>query len=95
MQACARLIPNDRVYFGDAARFKHNAEAGYAWIPTGQPFLIPSNSMRQRYNGLGAYAPRQHECVVLLAVDNISQATLVEFLALLRTHHLIEILQFL
>jgi transposase len=84
---CARLAPHDRVYFGDAAHFKHNAEAGYAWSPAGQPFLIPSNSGRQRYNVLGAYAPRQHECVVLLTADNITQATLVQFLALLRTHH--------
>jgi transposase len=84
---CARLGPNDRIYFGDAAHFKHNAEAGYAWSPTGEPFLIPSNSGRQRYNVLGAYAPHQHECVVLLTADNITQATLVEFLALLRKHH--------
>lgn len=84
---CARLGPNDRVYFGDAAHFKHNAEAGYAWSPSGEPFRIPSNSGRQRYNVLGAYAPRQHECVVLLTQDNITQATLVEFLALLRSHH--------
>jgi transposase len=84
---CARLGPNDRIYFGDAAHFKHNAEAGYAWSPSGEPFLIPSNSGRQRYNVLGAYAPRQHECVVLLTADNITQATLVEFLALLRKHH--------
>jgi transposase len=84
---CARLGPNDRLYFGDAAHFKHNAEAGYAWSPSGEPFRIPSNSGRQRYNVLGAYAPRQHECVVLLTPDNITQATLVEFLALLRNHH--------
>lgn len=84
---CARLGPNDRVYFGDAAHFKHNAEAGYAWSPAGEPFLIPSNSGRQRYNVLGAYDPHHHECVVLLTADNITQATLVEFLALLRNHH--------
>lgn len=84
---CARLGPNDRIYFGDAAHFKHNAEAGYAWSPCAEPFLIPSNSGRQRYNVLGAYAPRQHECVVLRTADNITQATLVEFLALLRKHH--------
>jgi transposase len=84
---CARLAPNDRLYFGDAAHFKHNAEAGYAWSPAGEPFLIPSNSGRQRYNVFGAYAPRHHECVVLLTTDNITQATLVEFLALLRKHH--------
>jgi len=84
---CDRFQPNDRIYFGDAAHFKHNAEAGYAWSIKGEPFLIPSNSGRQRYNVLGAYCPQHHECVVLLTPDNITQATLVEFLALLRTHH--------
>jgi len=39
---CARLGPDDRLYFGDAVHFKHNAEAGYAWSELGEPHHIPA-----------------------------------------------------
>jgi transposase len=84
---CARLGPDDRIYFGDAAHFKHNAEAGYAWSMKGEPHLIPANSGRQRYNVLGAYCVHTQEGVFLLTEDNIDQTKLVEFLGLLRAKH--------
>jgi transposase len=84
---CARLGPEDRIYFGDAVHFKHNAEAGYAWSLTGKPHLIPANSGRQRYNVFGAYCVQTQEGVFLLTEDNIDQTKLVEFLPRLRTKH--------
>ncbi len=79
-----RLAPDDRIYFGDAAHFKHNAEAGYAWSVVGKPHLIPSNSGRQRFNVLGAYSPQSHEFVGLLTKDNITQDKLCTLLTQLR-----------
>jgi hypothetical protein len=32
--------PDDRIFFGDAAHVKHNAEAGYAWSAVGEPHII-------------------------------------------------------
>jgi len=84
---CQRLGPDDRIYFGDAAHFKHNAEAGYAWSLVGAPHLIPSNSGRQRYNVLGAYSPQCHQFVGLLTHDNITQDKLCELLSALRSNH--------
>ena len=84
---CQRLGPDDRIYFGDAAHFKHNAEAGYAWSLLGAPHLIPSNSGRQRYNVLGAYSPQSHQFVGLLTPDNITQDKLCELLSALRHNH--------
>ena len=84
---CQRLGPDDRIYFGDAAHFKHNAEAGYAWSLLGAPHLIPSNSGRQRYNVLGAYSPQCHQFVGLLTHDNITQDKLCELLSMLRRNH--------
>lgn len=85
---CKRLGSDDRIYFGDAVHFKHNAEAGYAWSVKGKPHLIPSNSGRQRYNVLGAYCLRTHEYVGILTEDNINQDKLVELLELLHAKHL-------
>jgi transposase len=82
-----RLGPEDRIYFGDAVHFKHNAEAGYAWSLLGAPHMIPSNTGRQRYNVLGAYCPHTHEYVFLLTQENINQDQLIKFLPLLRTKH--------
>lgn len=76
---CQRLGPDDRIYFGNAAHFKHNAEAGYAWSFSGAPHLIPSNSGRQRYNVLGAYSPQCHQFVGLLTHDNITQDKLSSY----------------
>jgi len=84
---CARLGPNDRLYFGDAVHFKHNAEAGYAWSEVGEPHRIPANTGRQRYNVLGAYCIQTHEHVFLLTPDNINRDKLIEFLPLLRAKH--------
>ncbi|MBM4457458.1 MAG: IS630 family transposase [Chloroflexi bacterium] len=84
---CQRLGPEDRIYFGDAVHFKHNAEAGYAWSLKGEPYLIPANSGRQRYNVFGAYCVQTQEGVFLLTEANIDQDKLVEFLPLLRTQH--------
>lgn len=84
---CHRLAPDDRIYFGDAAHFKHNAEAGYAWSVVGKPHLIPSNSGRQRFNVLGAYSPQSHEFVGLLTQDNITQDKLCTLLTQLRQKH--------
>lgn len=84
---CQRLGPDDCLYFGDAAHFKHNAEAGYAWSLVGEPHLIPSNSGRQRYNVLGAYSPQSHEFVGLLTEENITQDKLCALLSQLRQKH--------
>jgi len=84
---CQRLGPEDRIYFGDAAHFKHNAEAGYAWSQRGEPHLIPANSGRQRYNVLGAYCVQTQESVFLLTEENIDQTKLVAFLPRLRAQH--------
>lgn len=82
-----RLGPDDQIYFGDAAHFKHNAEAGYAWSLLGEPHLIPSNTGRQRYNVLGAYTPLAHQFVGVLTEENITQDKLCELLAKLRLKH--------
>jgi len=84
---CKRLGPEDRLYFGDAVHFKHNAEAGYAWSLKGEPHLIPANSGRQRYNVFGAYCVQTQEGVFLLTEENIDQTKLVEFLPRLRAQH--------
>lgn len=84
---CQRLGPEDRIYFGDAVHFKHNAEAGYAWSLKGEPHLIPANSGRQRYNVFGAYCVQTQEGVFLLTEENIDQTQLVAFLPRLRAKH--------
>jgi transposase len=84
---CARLGPDDSVYFGDAVHFKHNAEAGYAWSLCGEPHLIPANSGRQRYNVLGAYCVQTQEHVFLITEENIDQTKLAEFMPRLRAKH--------
>jgi transposase len=81
---CQRLGADDRIYFCDAAHFKHNAEAGYAWSLVGHPHAIPTNSGRQRYNVLGAYCVQTHEYVLLLTEKNINQERMVEFIIRLR-----------
>jgi len=83
----AELGPNDRIYFGDAVHVKHNAEAGYAWSPTGEPHLIPTNSGRQRYNILGVYCTQTHEHLFILTEENINQDTVIELLQQLRAKH--------
>lgn len=81
------MKPEDRLYFGDAVHFKHNAEAGYAWSEVGEPHHIPANTGRQRYNVLGAYCLQTHDHLFLLTADNINQDKLIEFLGLLRAKH--------
>jgi transposase len=84
---CAQLGPDDRLYFGDAVHFKHNAEAGYAWSVVGEPHRIPSNTGRQRYNVFGAYCIQTHEHIFMLTEDNINKDKLAEFLPLLHAKH--------
>ena len=79
-----RMGADDLLLYSDAAHFKHNAEAGYAWSLRGDPHRIPANTGRQRYNVLGAYDPHGHEYCFLLTADNINQDRLIEFLGLLR-----------
>jgi transposase len=81
------MKPEDRLYFGDAVHFKHNAEAGFAWSEVALPHQIPANSGRQRYNVLGAYCIQTHDHLFILTPDNINQEKLVEFLGLLRAKH--------
>jgi len=83
----AELGPNDRIFFGDAAHVKHNAEAGYAWSAVGEPHIIPTNSGRQRYNVLGAYCTQTHEHLFILTEDNINQDTVIDLLQQLRAQH--------
>jgi transposase len=83
----AELGPDDRIYFGDAAHVKHNAEAGYAWSAVGEPHIIPTNSGRQRYNVLGAYCTQTHEHLFILTEDNINQDTVIDLLQQLRAQH--------
>ena len=84
---CERLGPDDVIFFGDGVHFKHNAEAGHAWSLSGHPHLIPANSGRQHYNVFGAYCVQTQEHVFLLTEENIDQAKLAEFMALLRAKH--------
>ncbi len=81
------LGPDDRIYFGDAAHVKHNAEAGYAWSAVGEPHLIPTNTGRQRYNVLGAYCSQTHEHLFILTEENIRQDSIIELLKQLRGKH--------
>lgn len=78
------LGPDALLLFGDAAHFKHNAEAGYGWSLKGTPHQIPSNTGRQRYNVIGAYDPQGQEYCFMLTDDNINQDKMIEFLTLLR-----------
>lgn len=86
-QLRAELGPDDRIYFGDAVHVKHNAEAGYAWSPIGDPHLIPTNSGRQRYNVFGAYCTQTHDHLFTLTEENINQDTVIELLQRLRAKH--------
>jgi transposase len=83
----AELGPEDRIYFGDAVHVKHNAEAGFAWSPVGEPHLIPTNSGRQRYNVLGVYCTQTHQHVFILTEDNTNQDTVIDLLQQLRAQH--------
>jgi transposase len=38
------MKPQDRLYFGDAVHFKHNAEAGFAWSEVAEPHQIAANT---------------------------------------------------
>jgi transposase len=76
----AELRPGDCIFFGDAVHVKHNAEAGFAWSPVGEPHIIPTNSGRKRYNVLGAYCTQTHEHVFILTEDNINQDTVIDLL---------------
>jgi transposase len=83
----AELGPEDRIYFGDAVHVKHNAEAGFAWSPVGEPHLIPTNSGRQRYNVLGVYCTQTHQHLFIVTEDNINQDTVIDLLQQLRAKH--------
>jgi transposase len=83
----AELGPEDRIYFADAAHVKHNAEAGYAWSPTGEPHSIPTNSGRERYNVLGAYCTQTHKHLFILTEENINQDKVIDLLQQLRDKH--------
>lgn len=76
----AELGPDDCIFFGDAVHVKHNAEAGFAWSPVGEPHIIPTNSGRKRYNVLAAYCTQTHEYVCILTEDNINQDTVIDLL---------------
>lgn len=83
----AQLGPEDRLYFGDAVHVKHNAEAGFAWSPVGEPHCIPTNSGRHRYNVLGVYCTQTHEHLFILTEDNINQDKVIDLLQHLRAKH--------
>jgi transposase len=83
----AELGPHDRIFFGDAAHVRHNAEAGYAWSAIAEPHLIPTNSGRQRYNVLGVYCTQTHEHLFILTEDNINQETMIDLLQQLRAKY--------
>jgi transposase len=83
----AELGPEDRIYFGDAVHVKHNAEAGYAWSPAGEPHSIPTNSGRERYNVLGAYCTQTREHLFILTEENINQDKVIDLLKQLRAKH--------
>lgn len=83
----AELGPHDRIFFGDAAHVKHNAEAGYSWSAIAEPHLTPTNSGRQRYNVLGVYCTQTHEHLFILTEDNINQETMIDLLQQLRAKH--------
>jgi len=79
--------PGDRIYFGDAAHFIHNAEAGYSWSLRGKPHYIPANSGRSRYNVLGVYCVQTQEFLFIPTTDNINRSKVMELLTALRDRH--------
>jgi len=84
---CAELGPEDRIYFGDAVHFVHNAEAAYSWSERGKPPIILANSGRARYNVIGVYCVQTQEFLFIQTPDNVNRNTLIELLAALREHH--------
>lgn len=83
----SELGPDDRIYFGDAVHFHHNAEAAYSWSERGRPHIILTNSGRARYNVIGVYCVQTQEFLFIQTPDNIHRGTVVELLAALRERH--------
>jgi len=86
-QLCSELGPDDRIYFGDAAHFVHNAEATYSWSERGQPHIILANTGRDRYNVIGVYCVQTQEFLFIQTSDNINRNTVIELLTALRSRH--------
>jgi hypothetical protein len=87
-QICSQLRPDDRIYFGDAAHFRHNAETTYSWSEVGNPPVIPTNSGRTHYNVIGVYCVQTHESFFIQTPDNINSAKVIELLKVLQENHL-------
>ncbi len=83
----AELGEHDRIYFGDAAHPKHNAEVSTSWSEIGNPHLILSNTGRKRFNILGAYCTQTHEHVFILTEENINQDKMIELLEKIHEKH--------
>ena len=86
-QLCDELGPDDRIYFGDAAHFVHNAEAAYSWSERGHPHIILTNTGRDRYNVIGVYCVQTQEFLFIQTPDNINRNTVIELLTALRARH--------
>ena len=86
-QLCSQLGPDDQVYFGDAAHFRHNAETTYSWSEVGKPNIIPTNSGRVHYNVIGVYCAQTHESFFIQTPDNINSATVIELLKIIQKNH--------
>jgi transposase len=86
-QLCSQLGPDDRIYFGDAAHFRHNAETTYSWSEVGNPHVIPTNSGRTPHNVIGVYCIQTHESFFIQTPDNINSATVIELLKGLQEKH--------
>jgi transposase len=48
------LSPDEAIYFADGTHPTYNTRPGYAWIPKGTEYHMPSNTGRQRVNINGA-----------------------------------------
>lgn len=86
-QLVSQLGPDDRIYFGDAAHFVHNAEAGYAWSERGKPHIILANSGRARHNVIALYCVQTQELVYLDTPENITGDTVKALMTALRERH--------
>lgn len=83
----AALGPRDRLYFVDAVHPTHNVRISYVWTKKGTRRKIKSNSGRQRYNILGAYAPRDQEYIDVRGTENVNASTLQKLIDKICSQH--------
>ena len=81
------LEKTDLIYFGDASHPVHNAVAGYAWMPRGQPHELKTNAEHNRLNLHGAVDPITLD-VIVRQEDTINSAEVISLLKQIETRNL-------